>query len=371
MARRGDNIHKRKDGRWEGRYKDGCKENGTARYRSVYALTYTACKQKLDAIKRAEPPALRPNNCRFSDVLYQWLEYHQTPLKGATKVKYRHMIDTHLLPVLGHLKPSQVTPQVVGSFLDSKLRCGGLNNREALSASYVKTMAIILEAAIGYAADEGWCAPFKKTVSKPSIPKKEPTVLSKTAEVQLLTALSNEVSGVALGTQIALQTGMRLGEVCALSWDDVDFERDILYVRHTVARVPSEQTAQKTQWIVDTPKTAASYRKLPLPSALKQVLLRAYLRRTSDFVVSDGPRFVSPRTFDYRYRKLLQRSGIPVVNFHALRHTFATRCAENGMDAKTLSCLLGHATATTTLNIYVHPSMENAKRYMDRLYQSA
>lgn len=371
MSRRGDNIHKRKDGRWEGRYKNGFKSDGSIKYSSVYAPTYTECKRKLE-IAKLNPQSVikKQKEIKFSDILFLWFKSNQIRLKGATEAKYLNIIESHIIPDLGGLRVSQINSMTVNAFLEKKIQNGSIKSSESLSASYVKTMAIIIEAAIKYAVSEGFCHQPKTPIHKPSIPKKELVVLSENAEEALTHVLLREDSNVAVGTIIALQTGMRIGEVCALRWKDIDFEKEIIHVRHTIARVNTDNDDQKTMLILDNPKTDSSRRDLPMSATLKNVLMAAYLRRKSDFVISNNQNFVGTRTFDYQYKKMLEKNGLQVINFHVLRHTFATRCAESGMDAKTLSTLLGHSTATTTLNIYVHPSMEIMKQQIDRLFCS-
>lgn len=369
MSRRGDNIHKRKDGRWEGRYKNGYKADGSVKYRSVYALTYTECKNKLEQAKAApiQSPPMRKELC-FSQVLSLWMDYNRVRLKGATQSKYQNVIQTHILSALGGLKISQMNSVIVNTFLDKKIRAGGIADGKPLSASYVRTMAIIIEASLKFAAAEGWCSPLKTPIHKPVLSKKSPTVFSKEEECALLSVLLQEQSGTALGTMIALCTGMRIGEICALRWCDVDLKSGVIHVKQTISRVNSNDTDQKTKLILDTPKTLSSQRDLPVSAALKSMLETAYQKRSSQFVVSRDEHFVGTRTFDHQYRNMLRKHGLPVIHFHALRHTFATRCAQTGMDAKALSQLLGHANANISLNTYVHPSLDTVKLQIEQLY---
>ncbi len=373
MARRGDNIHKRKDGRWEGRYKNGFRADGSIKYNSVYAYSYSECKKKL--IDLQSPTAMLQKDVRtdkvFSDVLIQWLFANQVRLKGATEAKYINIIETHLIPSLGGIKLSALNSAKINSYLDMQLKCGGIKDGKPLSPSYVKTMAIIIEAAINYGVMEGVCSPLKTPINKPSIPKKDLVILNKIAETTLTQILCHDSTKVALGTQIALQAGLRIGEVCALRWCDIDFENNLIHIRHTISRVPSPNTERKTMLILDTPKTPSSVRDIPIPSSLGAVLIKAYKNKTSEYVVSEGHSFVGTRTFDYRYRQLLNKYNIQPFSFHTLRHTYATRCAEHGMDAKTLSRLLGHSSSNTSLNIYVHPSLEVAMQYIEQIYCSA
>ena len=372
MARRGDNIHKRKDGRWEGRYKNGFKSDGSVRYSSVYASTYSECKRKLISaqsnMERVTESYGREKT--FSDILRSWIYANRIRIKGATEAKYIRLIETHIIPEIGGIRIRQIDSNVINSFLDSKIKSGGIKNKDALSPSYVRTMAIIIEAAINFAVMEGLCNPPRTPINKPTIPKNDIIVLSKKAEMILTEKISCEPTLVAIGVLLALQCGLRIGEVCALKWTDVDFDAGVIHIRHTVSRVISPNTNQKTMLIIDTPKTLSSIRDVPMPSFLRTILLMAYKNKISEFVVSQSHSFVGTRTFDYQYRKLLKQYNIPVVSFHTLRHTYATRCAESGMDAKTLSQLLGHASSNISLNIYVHPSMDVAMSHLETIFCS-
>lgn len=370
MARRGDNIHKRKDGRWEGRYKNGYKADGTVKYGSVYARTYSECKEKLIAMLsglHTTETTMRCNVC-FSDILSKWLVSNRIKTKGGTQAKYIQIIKTHIVPQLGGININKITSETVNEFLNSKLINGNRKTKSALSPSYVRTMAIIIESAINYAVTEDLCAPLKSPIKKPTVLQKELVVLSTETENKLMQKLNDTPSLTGVGILLALQTGLRIGEVCALSWDDVDLKENVINIRHTISRVPKYDGTQKSEFILDTPKTKSSVRIIPIPPRLKSLLLFALENKKSEFVVSDKKDFLNPRTFDYRYRKLLKQYNIEVFNFHTLRHTFATRCAQTGMDAKTLSWLLGHSSSTTSLNLYVHPSIEVAARQLEQIF---
>ncbi len=369
MSRRGDSIHKRKDGRWEGRYKNGYKNDGSVKYSSVYAKTYTECKLKLEHSKtETTQNVLYHKDVRVSDVIEFWLKANQVRLKGATQAKYRNITETHIIPLLGGLRVSQINSIIINSFLDEKIKSGGIKSGKGLSPSYVKTMAIIIESAIKFACAEGLCLPLKTPINKPIIPKNKPRILSQEEESRLLDVLLCEQHLVAMGTLIALNTGMRIGEVCALRWSDIDFNNRLIHIRHTISRVYDGTSEQKTKLILDTPKTRSSQRDLPMTETLISILSKAFENRKSVFVVSENEKFVSPRTFDYNFRKMLKRNGLEVVNFHTLRHTFATRCAEFGMDAKALSRLLGHSTVNISLDVYVHPSFDTMRQQLDLIY---
>ena len=373
MARRGDNIHKRKDGRWEGRYKDGFRTDGSVKYSSVYAYSYSECKKKLTDAKLSQSKTVSTTHTEilFSELLIKWLNANKIRLKGATSAKYSNIIESHIIPGLGGIKLSALDSSKINAFLNKQLKYGGIKTCESLAPSYVRTMAVIIEAAINYGVMEGLCKHLRTPINKPSVPKKDLVILSKLAETTLTEVLINDSTKVAIGTLAALQAGLRIGEVCALRWCDVDFGNNIIHIRHTISRVPSPDSNHKTKLILDTPKTSSSLRDVPMPSSLRKALLIAYQNRTSEYVISNGSSFVSTRTFDYQYRKLLEKHNIQTFSFHTLRHTYATRCAEHGMDAKTLSRLLGHSSSNTSLNIYVHPSLDMAMQYVEQIYCSA
>lgn len=372
MSRRGDNIHKRNDGRWEGRYKFGIKEDGSTAYRSVYAKTYNECRIKLEKCKSGlNIVTKRYKELNFSQVLDLWINANAIRIKGSTKSKYKYMIDRHILPELGNRPVSTVTSQVVNGFVNRKSCETTFDGKGVLSHSYVRTMAIIIESVLKFAASEDLCAPIKSKINKPSLAKRDLQIIPLSYQKHMEQVLLSEKNGTALGVLIALHTGMRIGEICALQWDDVDLVNKLIYVRHTITRVKTNDEIQKTKLVIDTPKTPSSYREIPISSVLGSILDEAFIYRESKYVVSNSDSFVSTRTFDYRYRQLLKRNNIELTNFHTIRHTFATRCIEAGMDVKTLSEILGHSSAAITLNTYVHPSMEIKRKQIEKLYNTA
>lgn len=170
-----------------------------------------------------------------------------------------------------------------------------------------------------------------------------------------------------MGVLLSLRAGLRIGEVCALSWEDVDLSKEVIHIRHTVARVDSTEAGRKTKLILDAPKTASSERYIPICSDLLTVLKRIRSGGSSGFVVSGSEYFVSPRTFEYRYHTLLKAAKVSSVNFHCLRHTFATRCIEVGVDVKSLSEILGHSSVSITMDTYVHSSIELKRAQIEKL----
>lgn len=282
--------------------------------------------------------------------------------------KYWTIIDRHINPILGRLELSQITPSLINEFLNHKLNNGRIDGNGGLSPSYVNTIRIIILSAVQYGINEKLCEPLNANIYKPTINNNELTVLSEKSCEKLEKVLVMNLDCTALGMLISLHTGLRIGEVCALKWSDVDIERKILTVRQTVARVKANSNDNcKSKLILDAPKTKNSLREIPINSFLLPLLVKKKSESVSDFVISEQKTFVSPRTFEYRYHKTLERFDIEQVNYHSLRHTFATRCIERGVDCKSLSEILGHANVNITLNTYVHSSMELKRIQIEKL----
>lgn len=371
MSKRGENIHKRKDGRWEGRYKKGRNLKGEIIYGSVYGKTYRETKDKLACASFApkEKPHPRNQERYFREVLSLWMDNNQIRHKGATVNKYQYLINKHILPDLGSLKLSQITATVINTFLTQKMQNGKLDKTGGLSASYVRSIMLIISAAMKFAADEQMCLPLKSPINKPIVHKKEISILSKEEYKRLETYLLLGIDSTRIGVLISLNAGLRIGEVCALTWDDIDMENHIIHVRHTIARVKNSDNsnANTSKLVIDTPKTKASARDIPISSMLLSVLKQKNMTALSNYVISDTNDFVSPRTYEYRYHRLLDECGVQSVNYHVLRHTFATRCIEAGVDVKSLSEILGHSSVSITLNTYVHSSMEMKRSQLEKL----
>lgn len=371
MSKRGENIHKRKDGRWEGRYEKGRNFKGAIIYGSVYGKTYREAKEKLTLVaKGAEvTPISKSRDLYFKEVLVLWMEHNRIHYKGATAKKNQDLIDTHILPDLGGVKITKITATMINSFAMKKMQNGRLDGKGGLSATYVRNMMLIISSAMKYAADEQMCLPLKTPIFVPVAPKKDLPILSLTDQKKLENHLLLGLDPTRIGVLLSLYTGLRIGEVCALSWEDIDFESNILHVRHTVSRVKNTDTSSssKSVLIIDEPKTESSTRDIPIASVLQPVLKQIIATASSKYVISEASSFLSPRTLEYRYHRLLDACGVKSINYHALRHTFATRCVEAGMDIKTLSEILGHSDPSITLKIYVHSSMERKRNQLEKL----
>lgn len=369
MPKKGERIYKRKDGRWEGRYRSGINRDGKSVYRSVYGKSYYEVKKKLSGCNESNE-LIEPKTQKspmFKEVIAMWQKANQNRYKGATALKYDNLINSHILPMLGGYRLSEINTFVLADFMDSKLNAGRLDRAGGLSHSYVRSIMLIVFEIIDFAVREDMCEPLRTQLHKPIIEKSELEILDVCSQSYLERQLLLCPTETGVGILISLNTGLRISEVCALRWADIDFEKAILFVRATVARVKSNEKDKATALIIDRPKTKSSLRDIPISAKLMRVLIPLYEKRKSEYVISDKQSFVSPRTYEYRFHKILEQHHIKSVNYHALRHTFATRCIEYGVDVKTLSEILGHSNVSITLNTYVHSSMDRKREQLEKL----
>ena len=372
MPQSGKNIHKRRDGRWEGRYKKGRAVNGKIIYQSVYGKSYEEVKEKLKRYPGLSSSDQATTEISFAEIALEWLEYNRLRLKAASVSKYQYLLEKYVLPEFGAVLLSDITAQQINAFLCKNAEGGLPDKQGGLSASYINSLRGVINSIIRYAVGAQMMQPLCSMPAKIPEPVREITILTHEEQSRLEYQLIHQPNPVKLGVLLSLYTGMRIGEVCALSWEDVDLVQKVVYVRHTVARVrnPVSVDGPRTKLILDRPKTKASKREIPVSSLLKPVIQQVKMHSASPYVISASGCFVSPRTYEYRYHKLLKSCGIREVNYHALRHTFATRCIEVGMDIKSLSEILGHANVGITLNTYVHSSLEMKRKQMEKLDQT-
>lgn len=358
MPRHGENIFKRKDGRWEGRYIFSYNEDGKAIYKSVYSKTYSDTKQKLEIAKSSNLNLRRTDTINtFGDLLYYWLEFNASKNKQTTQDKYEFLIKRHIEPGIGSVKLNKISTAMINKFIESKIK--------SLSNSYVRTMAIIIKSAIELGMKERFVFIPNSDIYLPKTSKHELQILSVSQQNLLEQYILNNLDFTTLGIYISLYAGLRIGEVCALRWSDIDFENRIIKVRSTVIRVKAENG--KSYDDIGIAKTDASIRDIPIFNKLFIQLLKMKKASNSPFVISTKTDFVNKRTYEYRYHKILKSAGIKDINYHALRHTFATRCIECGVDVKSLSEILGHSNVSVTLNTYVHSSMDLKKIQIEKL----
>lgn len=353
MARRGENIRKRKDGRWEGRFLQ--EVDGVKSYHSVYAKTYHEVKQKLTASKSQ---VVIKDNCdstkiTIDEISKLWFVEIEARRKYSTYRKYKDIYEYYIEKDLGNMTVDELAMEKIAKILPP-----------GLSASTHNSIYCVLNQLIYYGASH-WGTTMFKIQRVSTYGKGSPIqILTMAEQKKLLTYLYQEMDCYKLGIVICLSTGLRLGEICALKWEDIDMNNKFLYVQRTVQRVRDEENDKKTKLLEGAPKTPSSKRQIPISDNLLEMIVPFYQRK--GYVLrGDAP--LDPRTYQYKFQSYLRDMDMPKTHFHVLRHTFATNCIESGADVKSVSEILGHSNVNITLNKYVHPTMDTKRNHLNSL----
>lgn len=358
MARTGDNIYKRKDGRYEGRYIKGYDINGKAKLGYVYGRTYSETKDKLaqcriDAIHSTE-------NVDSNLSLYNWIEKWieaQKQIKLTTKTMYYSHLKNHISGSIGKIKLKKLNEDIIQKFVDD------------LSMKYapktVHAVFSMLRSALSEAHRRKYVSNIYSSVRLPKTSRKAVKVLTKEEQKRLEKAISESNNRYDIGILVCLYTGIRIGELCALRWENINLRNATITIDKTAQRIRASDNKSKTRINFDSPKSQSSSRTIPIPAFLAEELKK--YRRNSGYILRDNGKFTDTRNISRRFKQLLKIADIDEVNFHILRHTFSTRALELGFDAKTLSEILGHSSVTTTLNLYAHVLPEHKRKEMEKM----
>ena len=351
MANKKYSIYQRKDGRWEGRIRIA----GTNEYRSVYAPTYEQAKDKLELIEAGEASQKNDKDLTLAGVIELWLA-SRSQIKPTSLASYRNKIGNHILPYFKNIPYAELKAADLERFKISKLS-------EGFSTSYVSTMVVIIKSASKYVSQMYDCQDPFITVKSPKIHKKPAKLLSADQQTRFAkVCLQSGLPG--LGCFLSLFLGLRIGEVCGLKWENIDLTASTLSVRNNVQRVAEKNGTSSV--VLLPPKTYTSIRDIPLPQFVADVL-KKYQRSGNVFVITGKKKPTEPRAFTNRFKAILKKAGLPSVKYHSLRHAFASNFLRQTGDVKSLSEILGHANAATTLRVYVHSSMEQKMSGMEKM----
>ncbi|MBN7774632.1 site-specific integrase [Clostridium aminobutyricum] len=365
MSRRGENIYKRKDGRWEARI---VKPDG--KYRYIYAKTYSDVKEKKLKLQEC---VLRPFDTKkisitqhASELFECWLKNSvRDQVKPSTYENYYYCMQKYVIPFFIKKENEQITEYSVARFVAS------IKFDHSISDSYKRKILTIFKTALKeiLKGAEGH-ASITEAVKLPRVESTAVQVFSVKEQRLIERIIIHSEDRRTLGILLCFYTGIRLGELCGLKWSDIDFEAGTMSVARTVSRTKNFQREEtKTMLLVGTPKSHKSVRKIPLPDFLIQLFMefKSFSANENGYVLSRNNIPIDPRTCQKLYKKILEEAGVKDRKFHAIRHTFATRALELGVDIKTLSEILGHSNVSVTLNIYAHSLMEQKKIAMDKL----
>ncbi len=362
MPKRGINIYKRKDGRWEGRIKTEDTGGGIRRYRSVYGRTYAEVKKRMECAKTEGLSGAFPGKHTMGEALNLWLEERKGHWKETTYATYEHIAHKYVFLGLGNVRLAVMDEMRMEKFIaDIGRECG-------LSDSYKRNICAVVVRAMKYIKRRYRYAieiPQNVVPSKRHRERRIPGEGKLAILERYLTEQAREGDATCLGILIVLCMGLRIGEICALTWENINLEEEVVCICQNLQRVKiNDGQKNSTRILVQTPKTGCSRRTIPIPPCLLALLQK----QAAEGYLIKGKRkpWAEPRTLQYRFAGILKKCGLENFNFHLLRHAFATRCITKGFDVKSLSEILGHSDIQITLNLYVHSTMQRKKQLMER-----
>jgi len=302
---------------------------------------------------------------KISEIAFLWREYKRSYVKRSSLSAYTLLIENHILPNFG--EKYGIEESDVQGFVLRKIEDG-------LSQKTIKDVLIVLKMILRFGAKNKWVVyePFDDIQFPTRRGQKSIEVLTKVNQRKIMNYIRENFTFRNLGIYICLSTGMRIGEICGLTWGDIDMEDGVIRVNRTIQRIyVIEDGIRKTELIIDTPKTINSNREIPMSRDLLRMLKP--LKKVVNplyFVLTNEAKPTEPRVYREYYKNLMIALNIPVLKFHGLRHSFATRCIESKCDYKTVSSLLGHSNISTTLNLYVHPNLEQKQLAIDQMFKA-
>lgn len=360
MARRGENIYKRKDGRWEGRYIKERKIDGKVRYGYIYSRKYLEVKHKLMLLK-ADSLRNSEYHSMYAGTLTEWLEvWLDTIVKPKVKLStynsYKSKVQLHISPGIGDIRLYELLPADIDQWI--------LQLSLSLSSSSVHAVHRVLKNGLAQAVRQDLLQKNPAlNIDLPKLDKQRVRAFSVEQQKKIKAAASADEKYLPI--ILALELGLRIGEISALQWTDIDFSEKTIHIQRTLQRLQVD--IGKTAIIEGTPKTFQSERILPLSNQLEIYLTKIKKTSKSLYVVSLTDSCTEPRTITYRFKKLLEQLQIPQLPFHALRHTFATRCLELGVNIATISSMLGHTSIKMTLDVYTNSFMKDERKAIEKI----
>lgn len=363
MSKKGENIRKRKDGRWEGRFEKGRKKDGKIVYGYVYGRTYHEVREKKAlAMQEMNVSRLPGKAVTIDQLCREWLFSVQGSLKQSSYSCYHTQIEKHISPWFCRCRAEEITTDMIAKFAVEKSNSG-------LSGRTIKSLLILLQSILRYGEEHGYLSMRGISVRYPRVEDYELHLISDVQMQKLITWLMESEDSFSTGLLLCIYTGIRVGELSGLQWQDIDFDQEIMHIRRTASRIRNVGAAgeeRKTLLIIGSPKSLSSVRDIPVPSFLLE-RMGAVRTNPEHYLLTGSGRCMEPRGIQRRFAAVLEECHIPRTNIHSLRHTFATRCTEMGFDSKTLSEILGHSSVKITMDIYVHSNLERKKNCINQL----
>lgn len=365
LMAKGENIYKRKDGRWEARYKKGMDEKGKILYGYCYGKTYKEVKEKKKQamIQWELFPEKAVKKC-FRSHCESWLDLNRHSIKDSSYAKYYSMLQNHILPYFENYPISKINSETVSQFVTY------LVEEKHLSSKSIKDILTLFTSIWKYMQIQNNLPFMKLQVRVPQKQEKEMRILSKEEESQLIQDLKNNQDPCSIGILLSLYCGLRVGEICALQWKNILWKEKCILIDSSLQRVKVFNGKKKTVVRIASPKTKNSIRKIPISSDMMDLLKSLNPHEEDFFLLTGNDLYMEPRKLQKKFSNMMEEYHWQGIHFHTLRHTFATRCIEYGFDVKTLSEILGHSNIQVTMNRYVHPDMEFKRKNMERLWKN-
>lgn len=302
----------------------------------------------------------------YKDWLWYWMQKKKDYIKESTYSNYSNIISNHIIPELGNIKLSNLNNKLIQEYLINKYKTGRLDGNGGLSYKTIRDIIAVVKSSLKYAIKEEMINNINLDFTYPKIGNKDKIyIMPKKDQERLITYIKQNKDTRSLGILLALYSGIRIGELCSLQWKDIDFKNNIMHINKTLQRIYIKDNKEAVSKIIITsPKTHNADRDIPLNKEFAD-MLKKYKTESDNYILSNCDKWIEPRTYRRYFKKCLNKAKVNEINFHGLRHTFATNCIKLGVDYKTVSELLGHANVNITLNLYVHPQMSQKKKCID------
>ena len=309
---------------------------------------------------------LKSKKILYKDWIYTWLLEKKDYIKESTYANYSNNIFNHIIPKLGNYYLNELNHKVIQDFLLELSKNGRKDNNGGLAEKTIKDITIIIKGSIKKGINEDKIKHIELTFNYPKDNKENKLyVLTKREQNKITNYVLENINSRNIGLLISLYSGIRIGELCALRWEDVDFKKNCLTINKTIQRVYiKDKNKNISKVIITTPKTKNANREIPINKDFLEILKKVKTDKKS-YILTGNEKYIEPRTYRKYFNKILNELKIKHFNFHSLRHTFATNCISLGVDYKTVSELLGHANVNITLNLYVHPRYSQKKKCID------
>lgn len=301
----------------------------------------------------------------LQELLDMWLNEKKIYIKPSTYSYYHYEIKHYIIPLLGNTLLEDINGELIQKAV-LILQKQGVDKNRPLNKSTIQNLVVLLKQVIKYAVRKGLIENMVIDIHFAfQIPINRQKVFNRWEQNKLVQALLNDLNYKSFGILLCLNTGLRIGELCALKWKDIDVDMAVVHVTKTLQRIYVLNEQEKTNIIVTAPKTKTSMRDIPLSKRILSIVRALVYDNPDYYILTNSVSYIEPRSIRKYYDEFLLKNGIPKLNFHCLRHTFATQLVENGANYKSVSEILGHASVHTTLNMYVHPLMEEKRKCVE------